>query len=120
MSHSCLFSSFTFWFILLFTRDYDRFVLIRSLFLSLLVRLLFCCSNYAPRVLQSTFKTCTMLVSLRVLRALWHSRVVLLFIVNFPQRASIEDWLLVKKTIILLLAIVVRAVTALVIAVSSA
>ena len=35
-------------------------------------------------------------------------------------RASIEDWLSVKKTMFLLLAIVVRSVAALVIAVSSA
>ena len=52
--------------------------------------------------------TCTVFVSLRVLRALWHSRVVLLFIVIFA-RASIEDWLSVKKTMVLLLAIVFRA-----------
>ena len=54
-----------------------------------------------------------------MLRALWHSRVVLLFIVIFA-RASIEDWLSVKKTMVLLLAIVFRADAALVIAVSSA
>ena len=63
--------------------------------------------------------TCTVFVSLRALRALWHSMVVLLFIVIFA-RASIEDWLSVKKTMVLLLAIMFRAAAALVIAVSSA
>ena len=65
--------------------------------------------------------TCIMLVSPRALRALWQSRVVLLFIVIFV-RASIDDWLSVKKTMFLLLVDSVRAVAALVIliAVSSA
>ena len=53
--------------------------------------------------------TCTVFLSLRVLRALWLSRVVLLFIVIFAIASIIEDWLSVKKTMVFIVGYCVQS-----------